>query len=259
MGDDWARYCWNRRGHGTVDLRRGIADSCNVVFYELGYSFYQRDEEELQEYARRFGFASRLGIDLPGEARGRIPDAEWKADFNKDYPEYRQWLPGDTVNLAIGQGDMLVTPLQMTAAYAGIANGGEIMRPHVLKEVLDSKGETARTDDSEVAFSTGARDSDLSTMHSALIAVTEQGTATGAFRGFDERVAGKTGSAQVVGKDSYAWFAGYAPAEDPRYAVAVLIEQGGGGGAAAAPAARMIMAALLGLPVEHVTATDQSR
>ncbi|MBW6469140.1 MAG: penicillin-binding protein 2 [Coriobacteriia bacterium] len=259
MGEQWSKFCWNRRGHGSVGLTRGVSESCDVVFYEIGYEFYKRDREELQEFARRFGVGSVTGIDLPGEVSGRVPDAAWKAEFNANYPEYRQWLPGDTVNMVIGQGDLLTTPLQMAAVYAGIANDGDVMRPHVLKEVLDSRGEAVRVFEPEVAFSPEVQPETLRTMHNALLAVTEAGTGRSAFRGFAERVAGKTGTAEVAGKDDYAWFTAYAPADDPRYAVAVVIEQGGGGGAVAGPAAREILAALLGLPVEHVQATDVSR
>jgi penicillin-binding protein 2 len=259
QGEEWSKFCWNRRGHGPVGFSRGVAESCDIVFYEIGHSFYKRGKEELQVFSRRFGLGSQLGIDLPGEVSGRIPDARWKAEFNADYPEYRQWLPGDTVNISIGQGDLLTTPLQMAAVYAGIANGGDVMRPHVLKEVLDSKGEPVRAYEPEVAFSSEVSESILRTMHSALLDVTEEGTGASAFRGFDARVAGKTGTAEVAGKDDYAWFTAYAPADDPQYAVAVVLEQGGHGGAIAAPAAREILAALLGLPVEHVQATDVSR
>lgn len=259
MGEDWPKYCWSRRGHGNIGFDRGVAQSCDVVFYEIGYSFYKRGKEELQAFSRRFGLGSKLGIDLPGEVAGRVPDAAWKAEVNADYPEYRQWLPGDTVNMAIGQGDVLTTPLQMAAVYGGIANGGDIMRPHVLKEVLDSQGEAVRAFEPEAAFQTGVSESVLGTMHQALVGVTENGTGASAFRGFGSRVAGKTGTAQVAGKDDYAWFVAYAPADDPQYVVAVLLEQGGHGGAIAAPAAREILAQLLGLPVEHVQATDDSR
>ncbi len=259
QGEDWAKFCWKRTGHGSVGFNRGISESCDVVFYEIGIEFYRRGNEEMQEFARRFGLGSRLGIDLPGEVAGRVPDAAWKAEWNRDYPEYQRWLPGDDTNFVIGQGDLLVTPLQMAGVFAGIANDGDVMRPHVLMEVLDSKGEAVRSFQPEVAFETGASDASLRAVHNALLQVTEGGTGTSAFRGFPERVAGKTGTAEVAGRDDYAWFTAYAPAGDPRYAVAVVIEQGGGGGAVAAPAAREILSALLGLPVEQVRATDDSR
>ncbi len=259
QGEDWAKFCWNRRGHGTMNFTSGIAQSCDTVFYEIGIEFYRRGAEEMQDFSKRFGLGSRLGIDLPGEMEGRVPDAQWKAEWNRDYPEYQRWLPGDDTNLVIGQGDLLATPLQMAGVFAGLANDGDVMRPHVLKEVLDSKGEPVRIVDAEVAFETDVGEASLRAMHNALLAVTEGGTGTSAFRGFPERVAGKTGTAEVAGRDDYAWFTAYAPADDPRYAVAVVIEQGGGGGAVAAPAAREILSALLGLPVETVRASDDSR
>ena len=259
MGEQWPKWCWDRGGHGLETFMEGVRDSCDVVFYNIGYSFYKRDKEELQKFVRRFGFGSLTGIDLPGEADGRVPDAAWKRKFNENYPEYRKWLPGDTVNLAIGQGDLLVTPLQLAASYAGIANGGVVVRPHVLKQVLGTNGKATLVSKPEAAYKSKVAKDDLATMSEALVSVTENGTAEGAFAGFGPTVAGKTGTAEVAKKDDYALFVGFAPAENPRYAVAVVIEQGGHGGSVAAPAAREILAALLGEPVTHVRATDQSR
>ncbi len=260
MGEQWSKYCWKRAGgHGAVSFHRGIVDSCDTVFYEIGYDFYKQGDEKLQKYARQWGYGELTGIDLPGEVSGRMPDAAWKAAFNRNYPEFRTWLPGDTVNISIGQGDMLATPLQVAASYAGIANDGRIMRPHVLKQVLDSQGEPVIEMKPEVAFSPDVDPGHLAVIHRALVAVTQEGTGASAFRGFEAKVAGKTGTAEVAGKDDYAWFAAYAPAAEPRYAVAVVIEQGGHGGSVAGPAAREILSALLGLPVEHVKATDVSR
>lgn len=259
MGEQWPKWCWLHSGHGTISFHEGIVESCDTVFYEIGYEFYKQKDEKLQKFAKEFGFGEDTGIDLPGEVPGRVPDAAWKKEFNADYPEYQKWLPGDTVNMAIGQGDMLVTPLQLASAYAGIANGGNVMKPHVLKEVYDTKGEVARTVEPEVSHDVKVSSADLGVMRRGLVAVTESGTGAGAFRGFAETVAGKTGTAQVAGKDDYALFAAFAPASKPRYAVAVVIEQGGHGGSVAGPAAREILAALLGLPIEHVSATDLSR
>ncbi|MHB1341039.1 MAG: penicillin-binding protein 2 [Coriobacteriia bacterium] len=260
MGEQWEKYCWDRYpGHGTETFMDGIRDSCDVVFYEIGYRFYKDKGEKLQKFSRRYGFGVKSGIDLPGETAGRIPDAAWKASYNEDYPEYQRWLPGDTVNLAIGQGDNLVTPLQLVNAYAGIANGGKVMKPHVLKQVLNGKGSPVLEVRPEVAFDSKTSSRDLSTMKAALVSVTEVGTGKGAFAGFPVMVAGKTGTAQIAGKDNMALFAGFAPAGKPRYCVVVVIEQGGGGGAVAAPAARQILAACLGQKIEHVKATDASR
>lgn len=259
MGEQWPKWCWKKSGHGDITFDGGIEESCDTVFYEIGYEFYKRKREELQSFARSFGLGSKLGIDLPGELRGRVPDAAWKKEYNRDYPEWQTWLPGDTVNLAIGQGDMLVTPLQMAAVYAGIANGGTVMRPHVLKEVLDAEGAVARAYQPEVAARVPVSGEHLSIMRRALLRVTQSGTAAAAFRGFDIPVAGKTGTAQVAGKDDFAWFCAFAPADAPKYAVAVVVEQGGHGGSVAAPAARNVLAKLFGRPILEVHAKDESR
>ncbi len=259
MGEQWKKYCWDHSGHGSETFMEGIKDSCDTVFYEIGYRFYKDRGEKLQKFARRFGFGAKSGIDLPGEAKGRVPDTAWKASYNENYPEYQQWLPGDTVNLAIGQGDLLVTPLQLLDSYAGIANGGKVMTPHVMKQVLDAQGAPVRTAQPAVAFDTKASRRNLATMKTALVSVTEDGTGRGAFTGFPVTVAGKTGTAQVAGKDDMALFVGFAPAEKPRYAVVVVIEEGGHGGSVAGPAARQILAACLGQKIEHVTASDASR
>jgi penicillin-binding protein 2 len=259
MGEQWKKYCWKRTGHGTISFMGGIEQSCDTVFYEIGYEFYKRRKEEIQKTARSFGFGSTLGIDLPGEMHGRVPDARWKKAFNEDYPEYQRWLPGDTVNLAIGQGDMLVTPLQLAAAYGGIANGGIVMRPHILRSVLGSDGKPVLATKAEVAMRPAVSERNIEIMDSALRAVTRTGTAKGAFGGFGPSAAGKTGTAEVAKKDDYAWFVGYAPASDPKYVVAVVIEQGGHGGSVAAPAARQVLDALLGEKITHVQATDVSR
>lgn len=260
MGEQWKKYCWKRSGHGTESFMEGIADSCDTVFYEIGYAFYKDKGEKLQKFARSFGYGSKLGIDLPGETDGRVPDAAWKKAYNEDYPEYQRWLPGDTVNISIGQGDLLVTPLQVASTYAGIANGGKVLKPHVMKQVLGGNGKPVLTAKTETVFAPKVSKANLAIMQGALRTVTMSGgTAAGAFRGFDTAVAGKTGTAEVNGKDDMAWFVGYAPASKPRYVVAVVVEQGGHGGSVAAPAARQVLAQLLGERVEHVTATDASR
>ncbi len=259
MGKQWPKWCWDHSGHGTEGLVSGMAQSCDVVFYEIGYLLYQRNQEELQAEARAFGLGSKTGVDLPGEVSGRVPDAQWKAEYNRNYPEYQRWLPGDTVNMAIGQGDMLATPLQMALVYAGIANDGVVMTPYLLQSVLDSEGAPVRSTEATMLAETGVSSSALDVIRAGLIAATESGTAKGAFRGFGVTVAGKTGTAEVKGKDDYAWFCGYAPADEPRYAVAVIVEQGGHGGSIAAPAGRNILAALLDQELATVHTTDVSR
>jgi penicillin-binding protein 2 len=259
MGKQWKKFCWDHAGHGVEDFMGAVRDSCDSYFYHVGYLFYKDKGEKLQKYARKFGFGSQAGIDLPLEAKGRVPDAAWKLAYNEKYPEYQAWQPGDTVNLSIGQGDLLVTPLQLADSYAGIANGGKVMTPHVLKQVLGPDGKPVLSYEKKVAFDSKASAGNLSLMKAALLDVTENGTGKGAFSGFPVQVAGKTGTAQVAGKDDYAWFVGFAPANNPKYCVAVLVEQGGHGGSVAGPAARQIFAALLGEKIEHVSATDASR
>jgi penicillin-binding protein 2 len=260
MGAEWKKFCWNRHpGHGITSFMEGIEESCDTVFYEIGHSFYKDGEEKLQSFAREFGYGSLTGIDLPGEVDGRVPDSAWKKAYNEDYPEFQRWNPGDTVNISIGQGDLLATPLQVATTYAGIANGGKVMKPHILRHVLGPEGDVVLATESEIAFAPKVSRAHLDIMESALLSVTRTGTAKGAFRTFNVPVAGKTGTAEVAGKDDYAWFVGYAPADRPRYCVAVVVEQGGHGGSVAAPAARQILAALLGEKIVHVTATDRSR
>ena len=259
MGKQWKKFCWNHAGHGMEDFYGAVRDSCDSYFYHVGYLFYKDKGEKLQKFARTFGFGKTAGMDLPGEVAGRVPDAAWKATYFENYPELQRWQPGDEVNLAIGQGDLLVTPLQLADAYAGIANGGKVMTPHVLKQVLAPDGKAVIKYQPKVAFDSKTSASNLADMRAALLAVTQTGTGKGAFADFPVEVAGKTGTAQVAGKDDYAWFVGFAPANNPKYAVAVMIEQGGHGGSVAGPAARQIFAALLGEKVKHVSATDASR
>lgn len=259
MGKQWGKWCWDHSGHGNVALVRAIGQSCDSYFYEVGKRFYEAKGEKLQVFARSMGLGSTLGIDLSGEVSGRVPDVAWKKAYNKNYPEYQQWLPGDTVNMAIGQGDLLLTPLQLASAYAALGNGGVVVRPHVLDAVLAQDGSVSVETTPRVASDPHLSAANLSVLRSALVGVTTTGTGRGAFRGFPVSVAGKTGTAQVAGKDDYALFACYAPASAPRYAIAVVIEQGGHGGSVAAPAARQIMSKLFSVPYKVVHTTDVSR
>jgi penicillin-binding protein 2 len=259
MGKQWAKWCWNHAGHGTVTFTQGIEKSCDTVFYEIGKTFYDRKNEELQAFSRSMGLGAKSGIDLPGEVSGRVPDAAWKKAYNKFYPEYQQWLPGDTVNMAIGQGDLLVTPLQLTSIYAALGNGGKVMKPHVLKSILGADGRPTKEIAPEVIHDPGITANNLAIMKRALVDVTTSGTGASVFRGFRVSVAGKTGTAQVTNKDDFAWFACYAPADQPRYAVVVVIEQGGHGGSVAGPAARQILSKLFSVPYRPVHTVDVSR
>jgi penicillin-binding protein 2 len=262
---DFPKTCWT--AHGTIDFTDAIIQSCDDFFYHLGYQFYLNRENNgwvtrLQDYSTLAGLGVASGVDLPNEFEGRVPTPQWKWEFNQGKPDYQQWYPGDTVNMAVGQGDILVTPLQLANVYAAIANRGPFFRPHVGKEILTWQGDTVQTIQPQQIGDLTSPDSQSSgvSVSSANLEVVRQaltgvvsgsGTAAGAFQGFPLQqipVAGKTGTAEVAGKQPCAWFACYAPANNPKYAIAVMIEEGGHGGAVAAPVARRILEQLFGIP-----------
>lgn len=274
---EFAQYpktCWGT--HGSINFMNAIIQSCDVVFYELGYVFYENRNREgwvtrLQDYAVLAGLGKPTGVDLPNEFEGRVPTPQWKWEFNQGNPDYQRWYPGDTVNMAVGQGDILVTPLQLANLYAAIANGGPYYRPHVGKEILTYLGETVDTiqpqkigdiTDPNNDLGIHVDRSKLEVVRTALTGVVARGgTAAGAFAGFPIKaipVAGKTGTAEVQGKQPCAWFACYAPANDPRYVVVVMVEEGGHGGLVAAPIARHILEYIFGIPQgqPEVTVTE---
>ncbi len=260
MGKKWPKHCWDRAGHGLMNLSSGLSESCDIVFYEVGYKLYKAGGEKLQKWAREFGLGSKTDIDLPSETRGRVPDKAWKKKFNEKYPEYQRWVPGDTVNLAIGQGDLLTSPLQIADLYGAIANGGILWKPHLEKRVLTAGGEEIHKFERERLADVSVSEKIMKELQRDLRRVAVDGTAKRALEGFPVEVAGKTGTSQVKGKDDFAWFACYAPINSPRYAVAVMVEQGGHGGSIAAPAARRILAASFELPsTGPMIVSDKSR
>ena len=225
--------CWKKGGHGTVDVHRALVQSCNVFYYLLGRKV---GIDAISKYAKMFGIGEITGIDIPGESRGNPPSVEWKQRIHKE-----PWYPGDTISVAIGQGLLAVTPIQMATMISAVANGGTLVRPHLAR---DSKRESTKI---PVSAST------LALIRDALADVVEEGTATRAQLG-PIHVSGKTGTAQVfkksVGVDAdkqpknerdHAWFIGYAPSEKPEIAFAIVIEHGGHGGTTAAPVARKVL------------------
>lgn len=259
MGEAWSKWCWDHAGHGSIDFTEGIAQSCDSVFYEIGYRLYKAKGEPLQAFAKSMGLGAKTGVDLPGEVPGRVPDAAWKKAYNANYPEAQAWLGGDTVNMAIGQGDLLASPLQMASYYAALGNNGDVVKPHLLKSVLGADGTSVLDSKPVVTHAPGITPNNLAVMRAALVGVTTHGTAKAVFSGFPYQVAGKTGTSQVNNKDDYALFACYAPANSPKYAVVVVVEQGGHGGSVAGPAARQILSALLKVKYTPVHAVDNSR
>lgn len=236
--------CWKRSGHGTIDLFNGLVESCDVVFYEVGLALYNRDPNLLQTFARRLGFGAPTGIEV-AEAAGLVPDDAWKrAQIGVG------WTPGDTVNMAIGQGFLLVTPLQVARMMATVANGGTFYRP-TLFEMTEDVTNSANTQQfqPEVTGTLDVRADVLQTLQGALARVTQppRGTASFVFRNFPLPVAGKTGTAEAPGGDPHAWFAAYAPTDRPQIAVVAMLENAGEGSGVAAPLVRDLLAAYFGL------------
>ncbi|MDI6799358.1 MAG: penicillin-binding protein 2 [Actinomycetota bacterium] len=259
MGEMWPKNCWRKEGHGETGFTAGLKDSCDVVFYEVGYRLYKRGGERLQHWSRKFGFGKATGVDLPSEVIGRVPDRKWKKETHEDLEE-QKWLPGDTVNLAIGQGDLLTSPLQVADLYAAIANDGLIWKPHVVSKVFTPEGDEIRTAKRKKLADIDISKDVLDGLKKGLVSVIKEGTASNAFAGFPVPVAGKTGTSEVKGRDDFAWFACFAPVNNPKYVVVVMVEEGGHGGSIAAPAARRILSTAFNVSsVGPVSVSDDSR
>lgn len=264
---------WTPEGHGQIGLARGLTESCDIVFYTLGEELNAgRYSDQLQETARAFGFGRETGIDLPGEEAGLVGDDEYKQNaFSDAAPADRAWQPGDNVNLAIGQGFLQATPLQVALAYGGIANGGVRYRPHVMKCL--SKMNVSRPVTGEDACSEeGAKVPEpasprvlgrapvppgaLDFVADAMAGVgVGDGTASAAFSGFpfeEVSVAGKTGTAQVTDLQPFSWFAAFAPVEDPEIVVVAMVEEAGSGSQIAAPIVRRVLERHFGLQEDQL-------
>lgn len=252
LGDAYGKWCWNHSGHGWLNLHDGIAYSCDVVFYEIAKAFYYSDNPEgIQQVYRRWGLGSVTGIDLPGEYRGRVPDEEWKWNwYTWAADSDRHWQPGDTANIAIGQGDVLVTPLQMAYVYCGLVNSGVQMWPHVMLDVLSNETHTALARCNEHVQQKVAVDpGHLSFVDGALWSVVYDNSTASYFQGLPVQVMGKSGTAEAPDDDdnTHAWFIAAAPYEDPTYVVCALIEHGGGGSTVAAHTCREVLGAIYGV------------
>lgn len=255
---------------GPVNLPRALSVSSDVYFYQLGARFWDRREalgDPMQATAEQFGFGRTQGIAIGGEQPGRVPDPASRQRLHQQrpdaYPE-GNWYAGDNVNLSIGQGDTLVTPLQLANSYATFANGGTLYRPRLVEAVRQPAGSVIRKVEPEVLGTADMPASAQQAVAAGLTGAVQQpgGTAFGAFRDFDFGafpVAGKTGTAQVTGKADSALFAGYGPVGNPRLSVSVVLEEAGFGGAVAAPVARRVLAAAAGQSTAQVspgTSTD---
>jgi len=242
LDDGATRYCWLRSGHGTLNLLNGLVQSCDTVFWEIGKALNELDPDALPRYARAFGLGDVSGLNALDEAAGLIPDAAWKAQ-NYSGAE-QQWLPRDAVNMAIGQGDVLATPLQMANLVVAVANGGTLHKPRLVRRIsspLSGTQDLAAQVSAQLPLSAAHLDIE----HRALQGVVAYGTASRAFAGATISMAGKSGTAEAPPQETHAWFVGYAPADDPQIAVAVVLEHGGEGGADAAPLFRRVVEAYM--------------
>ncbi|MGH9189799.1 MAG: penicillin-binding protein 2 [Acidimicrobiales bacterium] len=259
------------KSHGRVDVTQAIAVSSDVFFYRLGQRFWEGrgyGRTSIQETARGLGMGQPTGVELPFEAGGRVPDPESRKRLNQANPKAfptAGWYTGDNVNLAIGQGEMAVTPLQLANAYGTFANGGTVYATRLGRAILGLDGKELRRIAPRVLHKIDLPASTRSPMLAGFQGAVSDplGTAYQAFSGFplaQYRVAGKTGTAQAPPKQDTALFVGFAPAENPQFVVSVVMEEAGFGSSAAAPVARRIFEGLFGLTpaptVERAEAVD---
>jgi penicillin-binding protein 2 len=239
LGPEWPKTCWLRSGHGNIRLDKALTVSCDITFYQVGLLLNGVNQSILPDYARRFGLGARTGIEVEEEP-GLVPDPNWKIQAKGE-----GWAPGDSVNLAVGQSELQVTPLQIAAMLAAVGNGGTLYRPQVVEMVAsDPKNPDWTFEPAAVAQLPVSADN-LAVIEDSLYKVTSAsyGTAYQAFEGLSLPVAGKTGTAESGQHNPHAWFAGYAPAEDPEIAIAVVVEYAGEGATYAAPLFRKVVEA----------------
>lgn len=256
---------WNPSVNRPMTLPEALAESCDTYFYEIGNRFYERGSEgrvRMQQWARRFGFGRPTGLDIGGDADGLLPTPDWRRKtFRSDWD--RAWNPGDSIQLSIGQKDLLVTPLQMAAFYAMLANGGSIVTPHLVSGVEQpgAKGSprvVLRRFAPRAPQPSGVDPAALEAVRDGLWRATHSsaGTASGVFANYEVPISGKTGTAEkVVPLPGYpsdhledqSWFCGWGPSESARLVVCALIENGGHGSTAAAPAVLRVFERFFGV------------
>lgn len=237
---------WKPGGHGVVNLKKSLKESCDTYYYHLGEKL---GVDRIAAMAERFRLGQEMGIGLQHEKKGLIPTAAWKLKrFGK------KWFSGETLPVAIGQGYVLMTPIQLVSMVATIANEGTVYRPHLVKKIVDPEGTLVKEFAPEVVGTTGISVASFKKVKQGMYAVVNEPGGTGAnARLWDVKVAGKTGTSQVVklGEDrkkalaykhkDHGLFVAFAPYDTPEIAVAVVVEHGGGGGAVAAPIAGKIL------------------
>jgi penicillin-binding protein 2 len=259
-GDDHRYRDWKPEGHGAVDLHDAIAQSCDVYFYEISREL---GIDNMHDYLDRFGLGTRTGVDVGGESAGLVPSREWKKNNFTDRDNQR-WYHGETVIASIGQGYMLATPLQLAAAASALATRGERYRPHMVAAIEDAlTGERRMIQPERLPDVKISNDFYWENVIGAMHDVMQgpHGTARAVGLGAPYEMAGKSGTAQVVSiaqdekydeaeleerQRDHALFISFAPLDDPRIAVALIVENGESGSGVAAPIAKAIMDAYLG-------------
>ena len=256
---------WNPFVNRPMTLPEALAESCDTYFYEIGNRFYERGGESrvrMQQWARRFGFGRAAGLDIGGEAEGLLPTPNWRwTTFESDWD--RAWNPGDSIQLAIGQKDLLVTPLQMAAFYAMLANGGNVVTPYLVSDVEQPRAKGSpqvvlRRFAPRPPQSSGIDPAALDAVRDGLFRATHAtaGTSSGVFASYPVSISGKTGTAEkVVPLPGYpsdhledqSWWCGWGPTDDAKIVVCALIENGGHGSTAAAPAALRVFEEFFGV------------
>lgn len=284
---DGQEFCnAGKKALGTRDMRGAIAVSSDVYFYTLGYDLNRLRGEPLQRWVGRFGFGRETGIDLPGDQDGVVPDRAWRKRINeaeiecrkeKDIPanitysvyaaaargcgisDLREFSPGDNIQLAIGQGDLQASPLQLARAYAVLANGGKLVTPHLATHVEDANGAELQRIDTGAARKLDLDRAALQAVRDGLRSAVsaEGGTSTAVFAGWPQDrlpIFGKTGTAQRIGENDHSWYAAFVEHPTKPIVVVVNVEEGGFGAEAAAPAARYILSQWFGVKKQFVQA-----
>ncbi|MGI6327770.1 MAG: penicillin-binding protein 2 [Dethiobacteria bacterium] len=250
------KSCYHGRAHGGMNILQAIQKSCNIFFYEMGL---RQGIDTLAYYSRQFGFGSVVGLkDIFGEKSGIVASREFKSKLYPDEP----WYPAETMDASIGQSFHSITPLQLANYAAMIANGGIHYRPYLVEKIVDSEGSTVMMAEPEVLSYMEAKETSWEIIREGMSLVTRSGGTGALLADLPVWVAGKTGTAQVVGKDgaipSHSLFVGYAPLEDPEIAFAVIIKHGESNGSTSIPIVRKIVEHYFGAP-ESDTPSDSSR
>jgi len=236
-------------GHGYVDMYRSIVHSCDTYYYILANDM---GVDAMHDFMKPFGFGQKTGIDLEHEKTGILPSTEWKRRAYRK-PQQQRWIPGDTISLGIGQGQNTFTPLQLAHAMANLANNGVVMKPHLVKMIEDPKTKARELTVPKESYRIPLKQEHVDFIKQAMVGVTKEGTSARVFAGTEYLSGGKTGTAQVVtikkGEKydakrmaarhiDHSWYTAFAPADQPKIAVAIIVENGGFGAEAAAPIVR---------------------